>query len=265
MSASVIVTNAVSALLLPPLNLILVCAAGLVWRRRWPRFGLTVSASALVALLVFSTSAGALLLVAPLEQRTGALASLRPTGAQAIVVLSGGRIENAPEYGGQAVPAYSTLVRLRYAAKLHRETGLPLLVTGGAPDGSDEAEAVSMARSLRDDFSVPVKWIEEESHDTAQNAEFSERLLKHAGVRRILLVTDALHMPRAQLIFERHGMKIIPAATMWFSHDRLKPLHFLPSGEGLRRSHYALHEWIGIAWYWLRHDSALRAVEERPS
>ena len=54
--------------------------------------------------------------------------------AQAIVVLGGGRYRDAPEYGGDTV-GEATLVRLRYAAKLHRETGLPLLVTGGKPEG----------------------------------------------------------------------------------------------------------------------------------
>ncbi len=48
------------------------------------------------------------------------------------MVLGGGRYRDAPEYGNDTVGEY-TLVRLRYAAKLHRETGFPLLVTGGRP------------------------------------------------------------------------------------------------------------------------------------
>lgn len=259
MSVSVIATNVVSALLLPPLNLVLVCTVGLLLRRRWPRTGLTLIGSALVALVVFSTPAGALLFVAPLEQRTAPIASARDTGAQAIVVLSGGRLANAPEYGGKDIPSFTTLARLRYAAKLHRETGLPLLVTGGAPDGSTEAEAVGMARTLQEDFAVPVKWVEEKSDNTAENAAFSADILKQAGVRRILLVTDAMHMPRSQAIFEKTGLEIVAAPTILLSRASLKPLHFVPSGEGLHRTHYAIHEWIGIAWYSLRHGSALRA------
>src|SRR5205085_10323064 len=106
------------------------------------------------------------------------------------VVVWGGRLARAPEYGGRDVPSYITGARLRYAAKLHHETGLPILVTGGAPDGSKEAEAIVMARSLREDFAVPVKWIELRSSNTAENASFSTQILKQAGVQRILLVTD---------------------------------------------------------------------------
>lgn len=265
MSASVIATNAVSALLLPPLNLVLVCAAGLLLRRRWPRTGLALVTGALIALIVFSTPAGALLFVAPLEQRTAPIASARDTGAQAIVVLSGGRLENAPEYDGKDIPSLTALARLRYAAKLHRETGLPLLVTGGAPDGSAEAEAVGMARTLQDDFAVPVKWIEEKSDNTAESAAFSATILRQAGIRRILLVTDAMHMPRSQAIFGRTGLEIVAAPTILLSRASLKPLYFVPSGEGLRRTHYAIHEWIGIVWYSLRHGSVLQAAHASSS
>ncbi len=256
MSASVIATNAVSALLLPPLNLVLVCALGLLLRRHHPRFGLALGGSALALLIVLSTSAGARLLVGPLEGRSTALASARDTGAQAIVVLSGGRISDAPEYRGQDIPALLTLARLRYAARLQRETGLPLLTTGGTPDGASEPEADSMARVLREDFTVPVRWVERRSNNTAENARFSAALLKSAGINRILLVTDAIHMPRARAIFETMGFDVVPAPTIFFSRERLTALDFLPGGEGLRRSQYALHEWIGLLWYRLRYGSA---------
>jgi uncharacterized SAM-binding protein YcdF (DUF218 family) len=257
MSLSWIITNLASAVLLPPLNLVLLGAAGLLLRRRWRRAGLAISCSALALLLVFSTGAGSLLLVRPLEGLTPPLTAPRQAGAQAIVVLGGGRLATAPEYGGQDIPSYLTLARLRYAALLQRATGLPLLVTGGQPDGSAESEAALMARVLRQDFSVPVQWLEQESDNTAQNAQFSARILRQAGVQRILLVTDALHMPRSQAIFAQQGLQVVPAATIFFSRAPLSPVDFIPDGEGLRRSHYALHEWIGLLWYRLRHGSAL--------
>jgi len=253
MHLALIVTNLVSTLLLPPAILVLVCFVGLAMRRRWPRCGVLVSAVALVTLLIFSTNAGALLFVAPLENQTAVLDATSTAEAQAIVILGGGRLANAPEYGGVDSPNYWTLARLRYAAKLHRETGLPVLVTGGTPDGGAESEAVVMARTLRDDFATPVKWMEGASDNTAQNAVFSEKILKEANVTRILLVTDAIHMPRAEMIFRQSGLKVIPAPTVFFSRDRLSALDFFPAGEGLRRSYYALHEWMGIAWYRLRY------------
>ncbi|MDP5007869.1 MAG: YdcF family protein [Glaciimonas sp.] len=250
---TVILNNIVSVLLLPPTCFVLLCFIGWLLRRRWPRFGVTVSATALLLLLIFSTKAGALLLVAPLENRTQVLASTG--GAQAIVVLGGGRLANAPEYGGRDIPSYWELARLRYAAKLHRESGLPILVTGGVPEGGViDTEATIMARTLTEDFSVPVKWLEGASDNTAQNANFSAKILRQENIQHILLVTDAMHMSRSVAAFKRAGLHVLAAPTIFFSHDRLSVLDFIPGGEGLRRSHYAAHEWLGIAWYALRHQ-----------
>lgn len=256
MNASWVATNAVATLLLPPLDLLLVAGLGCWLRRRWPRAGLLLAAAALALLLALCTKAGALLLVAPLENRSEPLAADRLPAAQAIVVLGGGRIGAAPEYGGRDSPGLTTLARLRYAAHLQRASGLPLLVSGGSPDGAAESEAAVMARSLRADFGVPVRWLEQGSDNTAENARYAAAQLRHAGVRRVLLVTDALHMPRSRAAFVRHGLEVVAAPTVFFSRQPLTALDFFPDGEGLRRSHYALHEWIGLLWYRLRHGAA---------
>jgi uncharacterized SAM-binding protein YcdF (DUF218 family) len=194
--------------------------------------------------------------VHPLENLTTPLIKTRDTGAQAIVVLAAGRLAHAPEYGGEDIPDYIALARLRYAARLHRETGLPVLVSGGnrSPDGQLASKAIGMAQALRDDFATPVRWLETESNTTAENAAFSAKILKENGVQRILLVTDAMHMPRSVRIFKQSGLEVIAAPTMFFSLGLLTPSHFIPSAEGLRRSYYAIYEWIGMAWYWVRHE-----------
>lgn len=257
MSTSWLITNIVSALFLPPLNLVVPGMVGLMLCKRRPRFGTMLCMASLIGLVVLSTEAGARLLVAPLEDFSVPLVSARDAGAQAIVVLGGGRLKNAPEYAGQDSPSPVALARLRYGAKLHRETGLPLLVTGGIPDGSSESEAAVMARALRDDFAVPVKWLEQTSDNTAQNAQLSARMLKQAGVRRILLITDAMHMPRSQMIFTQSGLQVVPAPTTFVSRAPLLPIDFVPGGTGFRLSHYAMHEWLGLYWYRIRHGGAL--------
>ena len=201
MTASWLIINIVSALLLPPLVFILPSIAGFMLRKRLPRFGAFLCIAPLLALLVFSTGVGAKWLAASIEDFAVPLESARDSGAQAIVVLGGGRFRNAPEYGGQDTPRLLPLARLRYGAKLHHETGLPILVSGGAPDGSPESEAALMARTLHDAFAVTVKWQEQTSENTAQNAKFSAQQLKQAGVQRVLLVTDAMHMARSRAIF----------------------------------------------------------------
>jgi uncharacterized SAM-binding protein YcdF (DUF218 family) len=193
-----------------------------------------------------------LVLIGPLEKLTVPLTSVRDTKAQAIVVLGGG-FANGGEYDGKEVPNAITLVRLRYAAKLHGDTTLPILVTGGAADNASLTEAAQMARVLREDFSTPVKWLENQSRNTAENAAFSAAILQKVGVQRILLVTDAIHMSRSKRIFERKGLEVVAAPTQFLSHGRLTREAFIPNTSALNHAGYAMHEWIGLMWYELRY------------
>ncbi|MGA8146840.1 MAG: YdcF family protein [Gallionellaceae bacterium] len=214
---------------------------------------------ALVVFYLLCTGIGANLLVRPLENLTAPLASSSDAHAQAIVVLAAGRLEHAVEYGGKDIPDYIALARLRYAAKLQHETGLPILVSGGnvAQDGTGASKADAMASALREDFATPVRWIEGTSANTAENARFSSKILRQNGVHRILLVTDAMHMPRAKMVFSRTGLDVVVAPTMFFGARSNGPFAFLPSAEGFRRSYYAIYEWLGLVWYWaLYGDSA---------
>lgn len=241
----------IGTILLPPLNLILLTGLGLWLARKRPRLGLGLSALALAMLTVLSTGVGARMLARPLESQNPPLTSTEHIDAQAIVVLGGGRILDAPEYGGQDVPKMTTLGRLRYGAYLQRATGLPVLVSGGAPDGRAGSEAEMMARILRHEMSVPVRWVENASDNTAQNAEFSAKLLGADGVKKIVLVTDAMHMPRARRAFEQFGLTVLPAPTVFITTEHMSRKAWLPGASGMQNSYYALHEWLGLIWYQL--------------
>jgi len=257
MSTSWLINTLLGAVLLPPLNMLLLCGLGLALRRRWPRLGMGLAVFALLVLALLSTRPGALLLAGPLESRYPALSLPYQGDAQAIVVLGGGRLANAPEYDHQDAPSSPTLRRMRYAATLQRVTGLPVLVTGGQPDGAHESEAAIMARGLRDEFGVPVKWVEGGSDNTAENARHSADMLTKENIRHVLLVTDAMHMPRSVQIFERAGLQITPAPTAFYTVTPVLPSDFIPRTGWLVQSSYALHEWIGILWYQLRYRNGV--------
>lgn len=254
MNTDLLVSTLTHVVLLPPVCLLLGACAGLLLSRRKRRAGRVLTGISLALLLVLFTNAGARMLIAPLERFAPPLDLARIDGAGAIVVLAAGRLEHAPEYGGHDIPDLTALARLRYAAHLHHKTGLPLLVTGGqgTPDGRHEPKARSMERALREDFRAPVAWVEDASTTTAENAAFSARILKTSGVQRVLLVTDALHMARARRVFERSGLHVIPAPTMFYGAGPLMPLDFMPSASALQKSYYASYELAGLAWYRLR-------------
>lgn len=240
-------------LVLPPANLLFVALAGLLLRRRLPRAGTLLSRGALIMLLVLSTRFAANALLAPLEQ-TPPLTPEAARGAQAIVVLTAGVLARAPEYQDHDAPDSLALARMRYAAKVQHETGLPLLVTGGRIDANQaESLAASMAGALRNDFRTDVRWVEEASTNTAENAANSAAILAPAGIRRIVLVTHAMHMERAVRVFRAAGFDVIPAPTAYYSGGPFGWLQLLPTASGLSASYYATYEWIGLAWYRLRH------------
>jgi uncharacterized SAM-binding protein YcdF (DUF218 family) len=246
MSLSWLFNNLVAAVLLPPLNgLLLLALAGLCWRRR-PRLGQALAGSGFVLLWLLSTPAVGDALLRTLEGEP--VDALALDQAQAIVVLGGGRYRAAPEYGGDTVHS-ATLVRLRYAARLQRQTGLPLLVTGGRPDGGGTTEGRAMSDALMQDFGVPVRWVEEASDNTRENARLSAEILRREGITRVLLVTHAWHMPRALRSFTEAGLHALPAPTR-FHREPLRPVDWLPTR--YEESRWALHEWIGMAWYRLR-------------
>ena len=242
--------NLISAFLLPPLNLLLVALAGLLLARAFPRLGRTLLISALALLWLCSTpyfAGGALRL---LESEAGAV-DARTQPADAIVVLGGGTYFGAPEYGADTVGEYA-LVRLRYAAKLHRETGKPLLVTGGKPLGNDLSEASQMRAVLEGEFGVPVRWAEGASDNTLENARYSYSLLQKDGIKRIYLVTHAWHMPRAARVFRAAGFDVVAAPTAFTTRFRTDLLGFLPRAEAMSDSRIFMHEIIGLVWYRLK-------------
>lgn len=248
MSLEWLLTNIVAAFLLPPLNGLAFIVAGWLAIRRRPRLARPLVGTGLLLLWVQALPVVGNALLHGLEGEP--LDMARASEAQAIVVLGGGRHRQTPEYGGDTVSEPS-LARLRYAAKLYRETGLPILVTGGAPDGGKISEGEAMRDVLTKGFGAPVRWVEGASINTRENARLSAKLLKQDGVTRILLVTHAWHMQRAERAFATAGLAVLPAPTL-FQRRPFLPTDWLPSAEGLRDTRTALHEWIGILWYRLR-------------
>jgi uncharacterized SAM-binding protein YcdF (DUF218 family) len=236
----------IESFLLPPGVLLLVFGAGLLTTLRWKRLGRGLQIAAFAALYALSTPYVANRLLASLEP-AAPLDTRRIGGAGAIVVLSANAGSLTPEYGADTIGAM-TLERMRYAAHLQRETGLPLLVTGGVPGRFARPLAVTMAESFKEDFGMNPRWIEDRAQTTAENAAFSATMLKRDGISTVLLVTHAWHMPRAALAFAASGLTVIPAPTM-FTIVSSGPRWFLPGIGAFRNAYYALHEYIGIAWY----------------
>jgi uncharacterized SAM-binding protein YcdF (DUF218 family) len=190
-----------------------------------------VVVGALGAVLVTSP-AGARLLLALVDAVGRAGSSQQFQDRQAIVLL-GGRT-----------------ARVHDAARLHKASGLPILITGkGTGDSGFRAESEKMQDILAREYRMETRGIETESVNTGENAAFSWCLWGHGGIRRVLLVTDLRHMLRARVAFSLAGFDVTPAPAQE-TRSPEKPLgveDLLPSAAGIEAAMVPLKELGGAA------------------
>jgi uncharacterized SAM-binding protein YcdF (DUF218 family) len=169
--------------------------------------------------------------------------------ADAIVVLGSGRERNDPSWGGD-IPTGTALERMRYAARMAKASGLPILVTGGLHYGEPPSEAAIMADSLRDDFGVTVRWQEGESRTTWENATMSAAMLLPQGIKRVVVVTQAWHMPRSVWSFEKAGFSVVPAPVGYLGKDNARPFGgWSPEARAVWQNGQLLNEAAGLVGY----------------
>ncbi|KDD70793.1 uncharacterized SAM-binding protein YcdF (DUF218 family) [Pseudomonas sp. BT76 TE3572] len=242
----------VKQLLLPPGILLLLLVLAWWLRRSRPRlagfcFALGVGGFWLMSLpVVVQWGAKALEREAPLARDEWATLSQR---ADAIVVLGSGRERGDLAWGADQ-PTGVGLERERYAARLAKASGLPILTSGGLHYDTPPTEAKLMADSLRDDFGMAVRWQEGRSRTTWENAQFSAEVLLPEGIKRVVVVTQAWHMPRAVWSFKKAGFEVVPAPVGFLGVDNARPLGgWMPEFKSIWQSGQLLNEAVGQIGY----------------
>jgi len=164
--------------------------------------------------------------------------------ADAIVVLGGG-----DRYGWLAIPDIDAdelpYSRVAAGARAYEAGRAPLVILSGGRGGR-HTEAEGMARAMRR-LGVPdsALLLEQHSRDTRDNALFTARLAQARGVRHVLLVTSAVHMPRASLWFRDAGITVT-AVSVPEPSPHVGDARWLPSRGALWRSGRALKEYAGL-------------------
>ncbi len=238
-----------------PFLIALLLAVGsiLFWRRRRVAFWLL--AGSLFLLLILSVPPVALALTRSLEGQFPDAEIARIPPAPALVVLGGTIHMPSPEHRLSGLIEPSD--RLLLAYRLYRAGRAPLVLCSGGNNpvsGSSpiQSEAAVMCQLL-EEWGVPVAAVEVEngSINTRENAVQSYRLLAPRGVTSIILVTSALHMPRAVAAFRKAGFAVT-AAPADFHTGWGNPILFerwLPSANNIGQCEKALHEWLGLWVY----------------
>lgn len=245
--------HSVAAWLLPPMGAVPLLLLAWFWRVRHARAAHALFALSLVALWLGSSDLGAQWLQDRLLGRYEPLAldTLQegPPEQTAIVVLGGGGRLTVPEYHSAQLKTLS-IERLRYGIWLSRRSHSPLLFTGGAGRAAkpgQPSEAALADQLARDQFGFEPRWLEDRAFDTRENALYSADMLKGTGIKRVILVTHDLHMPRAMRAFRAAlppEVVLIPA-PVGLSGDGWEWRDTLPSAEGVNRARYLGYEWLG--------------------
>lgn len=241
-------------LMLPPGSLILALLLAWTLRRRLPRLAGLLFLGGLLVFWLMSTprflewAAAQYEIDPPLPPSAW---SRLTEHADAIVVLGAGRRQADPGWGADVAGIHST-ERVRYASRIAKASGLPVLTSGGKVwEGADHpSEADLMADILERDLGVPVRWREGRSRSTQENAEQSRVLLQREGLHRVVLVTQAWHMPRARHLFLGQGFQVIAAPMTFMSQTQNRPFGgLIPDAGTFADSVQLAHEWLGTLLY----------------
>ncbi len=238
--------------MMPVPLVLLLSGLGVVAWLRGRGWGRALTILALLLLLVLSLPVVSYQLLLPLERRAGSTAdpaALAARGIDTVVVLSGGVHQAAGPpadwLGG------SSLRRTLEGARLWR--GIPgarLVITGGPPLAGPDAAAVMAKLARQVGVPVAAMTLERKSRDTEEQAR---ALFAMLGRRPFALVTSAYHMHRALWWLRRYGLRPLPAPTDFKTAGFGPTLaDFLPQPGGLWGAHVALHEYLGMAWAWLK-------------
>lgn len=245
----------IAAALVLPLNLALLLGlVALVFARR--RQGGLAALCGLLALGILVSASAPVVsdaLVASLERDHPPADPAAAPAAGAVVVLGGSLATGIPPRRGPELVDASD--RVLHASRLFRAGKAPLVVaSGGRLPWSEAArsEAEEMA-DLLVEWGVPREAIllEPKARTTSENAVETAKLLRARGVKRVLLVTSSIHMRRALASFKAEGLEAVPSPcdALVAGPPATGPFAFLPNPEALARTHRALKELLGLAYY----------------
>lgn len=208
---------------------------------------------------LLSTPFAAQKLMYSLERQYPPTAIDRIPTADAIVVLGGGVSPQAPPRIGPNLTQAAD--RIWFGAQLYAAGKAPMVITTGIrPYGDEGQSAAAAGAEVLQAFGVPEDAITAPGRSvrTYTDAEIVSEIVEREGLGRVLLVTSAMHMPRAMATFRSSQVRAFPAPTDFevVESPDAGTFTWLPGSDAFWQSSRALHEYIGMAWYrwkgWIR-------------
>lgn len=238
-----------------PLSLcleILLVGIFLLWFTRRQKAGKIIVSIGVVLLIALSYGTASEMLLRPLENKYPPLTDISAiSDIKWVVVLSGGHSPD-PNLPVTGQLSDASLVRLAEGIRIHRELPQSKLILSGGAVFSTITEAKVMA-DVAIALGVDAKKLvlESEAKDTKDQARLIQNIV---GENRFILVTSASHMPRSMALFQKKGMRPMPAPIghRIIEKQKLTPAMFFPSAARIGKMERAFYEYLGLAWAKLR-------------
>jgi uncharacterized SAM-binding protein YcdF (DUF218 family) len=245
-----------TAVVMPPASLLILVVLGCLLIKSNAKLARRIILSSVAVLWLLSTNVFSVWLhnqVVP-EYSTVTAALLKEESVQAVVVLGAGVVTGLP--GDDQQMSRNSLERLRLGAQLARQSGLPLVFSGGSGWGAKDtsvSEAEVAEAVLLNAFDMRLNFKESSSRDTQENAANSWALLHMQGITKIALVTHTTHMPRASIEFKWLGFEVVEAAVGQLTLRKITFMDLLPAASNLELSQVVLRELLAKLIQKLKH------------
>ena len=216
------------------------------------RFACGLTVTSLVALYLASTPLVARWVADSLERQNPPVDPVTMPVADAIVVLGGSMYATVGPDGTTLLYARHASDRFETAMQAFSAGRAPIIAFGGGgtgvPGTPTEGEwnrARAIARGAPTDRAIagPVALY------TSDESEGIARVLRERGVKRIILCSSAVHLPRARMNYEKLGFEVTPLpsdfATRGTAEDWSWAL-LIPRGMALSQVDAGVKEWMGL-------------------
>lgn len=234
-----------TAVVMPPASLLILIVLGCLLIKANAKLARRVILGSAATLWLMSTNMFSVWLHNQVvsEYPTVSAVLLKEKSVHAVVVLGAGIVTGLP--GGDQQMSRTSLERMRLGVQLARQSGLPLVFSGGSGWGAKDisvSEAEVAEAVLLNSFDMRLNYKESSSRDTQENAANSWALLSKQGITKIALVTHTTHMSRASLEFKGVGFEVVEAAVGQPTMGSETLLGWLPVASNLELSQTVLRE-----------------------
>ena len=246
------VEKVIASFIMPPglfVILILVLSIYLLKKSKSALIKITAIVS-LLLIFFLSTAFGVKVLLHPLENYAEEI-SVNAFEKHPIVVLGGGLNYHSSE---KAAPSLHSMQRLVKGYQLHRRLNTPLIYSGGIAIGQDRISEADAAAEFLESLGMEREFYisEDQAQTTFENAGYLKSWIEKNEVEKVYLVTSAYHMLRSAAVFEAQNIDFLTVHSGFISDHQFSWLDYLPNRGALSANLSALHEWVGLFWYYLR-------------